>query len=107
MPASQSAALQGCGARLAVAAVLAAALLAVGAAAAKGSGKTSELWGKAGEKWTPDGLLMDFSYAGAFSCRQQQAHPCRRRRPCKATCRSPPARERGGRSLVLSRAATE
>lgn len=56
-----------------MAALLAVALLAGGAAAAKSAAKTSELWGKAGEKWTPDGLLMDFSYAGV-GCKRQQPH---------------------------------
>lgn len=41
-------------------------LLAPPAAArvAAGDGGTSIYWGRAGEKWKPDGPLMDFSYAG-------------------------------------------
>lgn len=46
-------------ARLGAAALLAAALLAATAEA-----RQSDLWGLKGEKWTPEGPLMDFSYAG-------------------------------------------
>ncbi len=42
-----------------------AALLAIALSiAAKGADQTSDLWGAAGEKWTPDSRLPDFSQAG-------------------------------------------
>jgi len=44
--------------------LLSVAFVALGTASAVSARKYSDLWGKAGEKWTPGGRLPDFSFAG-------------------------------------------
>jgi hypothetical protein len=52
----------------AAAAAAPASIVAGTAAASTPPGKTSVLWGRRGERWTPSGPLMDFSYAGGARC---------------------------------------
>ena len=72
------------GALLAVAGRLAQGDETGGAPAPAGGGAPSPYWGTAGEDWSPDGPLNDFSYAGetlakgVITCRAWPAVPCSR-----------------------------
>lgn len=66
------------------------ALLAASLLAALSDARQSDLWGSKGEKWTPEGPLMDFSYAGES---RGQGRACRHAvdRPQQALDYSSPA----------------